>query len=71
MFRLSKKPFQPKGSEGGIVGKGTIRVPFFLNQQHFNAVKMFRLSKKPFQPKGSEGGIVGKGTIRVPFFLNQ
>ena len=28
MNRLSKKSFQPKGSEGGIVGKGTVRVPF-------------------------------------------
>ena len=27
-LRLSKKSFRPKDSEGGIVGKGTVRVPF-------------------------------------------
>ena len=27
-LRLSKKSFQPKDSEGRIVGKGTVRVPF-------------------------------------------
>jgi len=27
-FRVSKKFFQPKDSEGRIVGKGTVRVPF-------------------------------------------
>jgi len=26
-FRLSKKAFRLKDSEGGIVGKGTVRVP--------------------------------------------
>jgi len=44
--RLSKKPFQPENSEGRIVGKGTVRVPFPLNQQHFNAVKMFAACQK-------------------------
>jgi len=27
-LRLSKKSFRPKDSEGRIVGKGTVRVPF-------------------------------------------
>ena len=41
-----EKVLPSKDSEGRIVGKGTVRVPFPLNQQYFNAVKMFAACQK-------------------------